>query len=163
MAIHGYLRQYIGIHGYTWQCKVIHGYTWQYMGIYGSFPITMEEFKGKTKIKWLGDLEALKSFAFDNLKSFIYLNLTDIFNLSISSGVFPDIWKVAKVCPLFKSGERNHANSYRLISILTSIAHVFERLLYGQIYNHFSDRKLLNHKNYNFLNCDWFKKTPISP
>ena len=20
----------------------------------------------------------------------------------------------------------------------------------------------LNHKNYNFLNCDWFKKTPIS-
>ena len=144
MAIHGYLWQYIGIHGYTWQYKVINGYTWQYMGIYGSFPITMEEFKGKTKMKCLGDLEALKSFAFDSLKSVIYLNLTDIFNLSISSGVFPDDWKVAKVCPLFKSDERNHANNFRPILVLPNIAHVFERLLYGQIYNHFSDSKLLH-------------------
>ena len=107
------------------------------------FPLTMEEFKGKTKIKWLRDLEALKSFACDNLKSVIYLSLTDIFNLSISSGVFSDDWKVAKVCPLFKSGERNDANNYRPILVIPSIAHVFERLLYGQICNHFSDNKLL--------------------
>ena len=94
------------------------------------FPLTMEEFKGKTKIKWLGDLEALKSFPCDNLKSVIYLSLTDIFNHSISSGVFPDDWKVAKDCPLLKSGERNDANNYRPISVLPSIARVFERLLY---------------------------------
>ena len=32
------------------------------------FPLMREEYRGKTKIKWLGDFEALKSFAFGYLK-----------------------------------------------------------------------------------------------
>ena len=46
----------------------------------------------------------------------IYKNLTDLFNLSITSGVFPSDWKIAKVSPLFKSGDLNNANNYRPIS-----------------------------------------------
>ena len=58
----------------------------------------------------------------------IYKNLTDLFNLSITSGVFPSDWKTAKVSPLFKSGDLTDANNYRQISVLPTTARVFENL-----------------------------------
>ena len=36
----------------------------------------------------------------------IYRQLTDLFNLSVRSGVFPVDWKLAKVSPIYKTGER---------------------------------------------------------
>ena len=39
-------------------------------------------------------------------------SLADLFNLSITTNTFPDDWKVAKVFPLFKSGERNDPNNF---------------------------------------------------
>ena len=44
---------------------------------------------------------------------FIHKKLIDIFNLFIVSGIFPSEWKIAKVTPIFKSGERNEPNNYR--------------------------------------------------
>ena len=37
-------------------------------------------------------------------------SLADLFNLSITTNTFPDDWKVAKVFPPFKSGQRNDPN-----------------------------------------------------
>ena len=42
----------------------------------------------------------------------------DIFNQSISSGIFPDDWKCTKVTELFKQGDRDDLNDYRPISVI---------------------------------------------
>ena len=60
----------------------------------------------------------------------ISISLADLFNLSITTNTFPDDLKVAKVFPLFKSGERNDPNKFRPIPVLPTIARVFERLVY---------------------------------
>ena len=73
----------------------------------------------------------------------IYKNLTDLFNLSITSGVFPSDWKIAKVSPLFTSGDLNNANNYRPISVLPTIARVFERLIFDQLYTYVNDNNFL--------------------
>ena len=52
----------------------------------------------------------------------ISLSLGALFNLSITTNTFPDDWKVAKVFPLFKLGERNDPNNFRPISVLPAIA-----------------------------------------
>lgn len=39
--------------------------------------------------------------------------LTYLFNMSISSGVFPNIWKAAHVVPLHKGGDKADPNNYR--------------------------------------------------
>ena len=39
--------------------------------------------------------------------------LTIIFNKSISTGVFPYEWKISKVIPVFKDGEKSNMNNYR--------------------------------------------------
>ena len=46
-------------------------------------------------------------------------SLTTIFNLSLSSGSFPDLWKKAKVSPLLKEGSLFDRSNYRPISVLS--------------------------------------------
>ena len=60
-------------------------------------------------------------------------SLTDIFNFSATTKVFPDDLKVGKVAPAFKSGDRNNLNNYRPILVLPTVARVFEKILYGQV------------------------------
>ena len=50
--------------------------------------------------------------------------LTFLFNLIISSGIFPYDWKTARVSPLFKKGKQNDLDNYRPISILPVISKV---------------------------------------
>ena len=59
-----------------------------------------------------------------------------IFNRSLSTGVFPDIWKTAKVVPIHKSGESDNVSNYRPISILCTLAKVFESLICPLIQSH---------------------------
>ena len=47
--------------------------------------------------------------------------ITRFINLSLSTGVFPDEWKHAKICPLFKKGDCSICGNYRPISILCAV------------------------------------------
>ena len=53
--------------------------------------------------------------------------ITFIINKSVASGVFPSIWKHAKVKPLYKSGAKNELNNYSPISILTTLSKIMNR------------------------------------
>ena len=54
-------------------------------------------------------------------------SLCEIFNLSIATGCFPDSWKIARVAPIFKSGQPDDRSNYRPISVLPVLARVFEK------------------------------------
>jgi hypothetical protein len=55
------------------------------------------------------------------LASVVKVPLTFVFNLSLSAGVFPAIWKESFVVPLFMSGDKRDVSCYRGISILSAI------------------------------------------
>ena len=74
----------------------------------------------------------------------------ELFNLSIETNTFPDDFKVGKVAPVFKSGDKEDLNNYRPISVLPTIARIFERLLYNQLYDYFTANKLLRDEQYGF-------------
>lgn len=60
--------------------------------------------------------------------------LCTIFNLSLSSGVFPSQWKAAKIIPIFKNkGERSLPSNYRPVALLSSVSKVFEGLIKKQL------------------------------
>ena len=75
---------------------------------------------------------------------------SDIFNLSISTNSFPNDLKTGKVSPAHNSGDRDDLNNYRPISVLPTIARVFERLLYNQMYTYLTDNKLLGQQQFGF-------------
>ena len=81
---------------------------------------------------------------------YIHESLTDLFNLSIESNKFANDWKIAKVFPLHKSGERDDANNYRPISVLSTIPRLFERLMYDQLYSYLTENNLINTRQSGF-------------
>lgn len=58
-----------------------------------------------------------------------------LFNQSLKQNIFPDKWKLARVVPIHKSGDKSRVDNYRPVSILSSSAKVFEQILYKYIYN----------------------------
>ena len=75
--------------------------------------------------------------------------LSFLFNLSLSSGVFPDEFKVASVTPIFKSGDKSDVTNYRPISILNGFSKVLERLVHTVVYDHVSP--FLNANQHGFV------------
>ena len=53
--------------------------------------------------------------------------IEQIFNQSISQGIFPSMFKTAKVTPIFKKGSKSDKNNYRPISILPILSKVLEK------------------------------------
>ena len=51
--------------------------------------------------------------------------LTYIFHMSLSSGIYPDIWKEAMITALFKKTDSSLTKNYRPISLLSCISKKF--------------------------------------
>ena len=97
--------------------------------------ITIIHHQIRSICKQLKGLKTKKAIGLDNIPNRLLKlaadssapSLTFIFNLSISSGIFPDEWKIAKILPMYKSGPRNVLENYRPISILPVVAKVLEK------------------------------------
>lgn len=83
-----------------------------------------------------------------------YNELRDIiFHLchkSLSTGIFPDNLKIAKVLPSFKAGDKSLLTNYRPISILPFFSKIIERVMYNKVYNHLVTNKLLFEQQFGF-------------
>ena len=92
-----------------------------------------------------------KGFGVDNISSFflkkgmpiLASSLSQLFNLSISIGQFPDSWKVAMVAPIYKDGPTDDRSNYRPISVLPVVARLVEKLIYEQLYSYLNENNLL--------------------
>ena len=60
---------------------------------------------------------------------------TQIYNLSIETGIVPNVMKVSRVTPVYKNGDVTNTGNYRPISTLSPFSKVFERLIYNQLNN----------------------------
>ena len=58
---------------------------------------------------------------------------TKIFNESISSGIFPEIFKISRVTPIYKSGILTELGKYRPTAIISPFSKILERLVYDQL------------------------------
>ena len=76
--------------------------------------------------------------------------LTHIFNLSLTTGVFPTELKIARVIPLFKSGDPHIFSNYRPVSVLPILSKILERLMYNRILNYLNNNNLLYEYQFGF-------------
>ena len=77
-------------------------------------------------------------------------SLTLIFNQAITLSSFPDEWKIARVIPLYKNGQRNIPGNYRPMSVLPAISKIMERILYDQLHSYLTTFELLSDFQFGF-------------
>ena len=73
-----------------------------------------------------------------------------IINQSLSSGIFPDKLKLAKVIPIYKKGDSSLYDNYRPISLLPAFSKLFEKVVYRQLYEFFSHNNLFYDSQHGF-------------
>ena len=76
-------------------------------------------------------------------KPAILSSLVYIINLSLSTGSFPDLWKIAKIIPLHKGGDLS-VNNFRPIAILPVVSKIIERAVHQHLYDFLSEHRLIN-------------------
>uniref|UniRef100_A0A3Q3JDA1 Reverse transcriptase domain-containing protein n=1 Tax=Monopterus albus TaxID=43700 RepID=A0A3Q3JDA1_MONAL len=59
--------------------------------------------------------------------------LTHIFNMSFRLGQFPNNMKIAKVIPLYKSGDKHNLTNYRPISLLSQFSKILKKLFNNRL------------------------------
>ena len=67
------------------------------------------------------------------IKYYIIPPLTHLINYSLESGSFPNILKISHVVPLLKSGDPLDIDNYRLITLVSSLSKIMERVIYDQL------------------------------
>ena len=102
----------------------------------------------------IGNLKSSSSSGYDNIPikivKFCAIELAPIMahinNQSLQEGVFPDVLKVAKVVPIYKSGDKKSVGNYRPISILTSFSKISEKIVHSRLENYLIVNTII-HKN----------------
>ena len=74
-----------------------------------------------------------------------------IINQTLTTGIFPEKLKVAKVVPLFKNGDKTILSNYRPILLLPAMSKIFEKkIVYNQLYQYFDSNNLFYKSQYGF-------------
>lgn len=76
--------------------------------------------------------------------------LCHIFNLSLSTGIFPDKLKIARVTPVFKSGDKCELSNYRPISVLPCFSKILEKIVYNRTVKFLDRNNILGSYQYGF-------------
>ena len=79
-------------------------------------------------------------------------NLSVLFNLSFSSGIFPDKLKIAKILPVFLKGLKLECSNYRPISLLSNLDKIVEKLMHKRLMEFLNEQIILYCKQYGFRN-----------
>ena len=74
-----------------------------------------------------------------------------IFNSSFETGTFPDIWKIARVTAIFKSGQKNNMNNYRPIYVLFVFSRLLEKLGHYQVSHYLKEENKFSKCQHAFL------------
>lgn len=83
--------------------------------------------------------------------AYIAPSVTELFNLSITSGRIPLQWKRALVVPIPKNADHSSPTCYRPISLIPVISKVLERHLCIQIIDHLHLHDLISDSQWGFL------------
>jgi len=76
--------------------------------------------------------------------------LSKFFNKCMTTGEFPDSWKIAYITPIPKVHSPSCSSGYRPISVLPVLSKLFEKILYHRVYSYLTEHSLIDKRQYGF-------------
>ena len=105
----------------------------------------------------LSSLDAHKAMGIDNIGPMLLKTcaislcapLHHLFSLTLTQHYIPNEWRIHRITPVFKNGDKSQAKNYRPISLLCSVSKVLERIIYDKIIDFVSSK--ISTVQYGFL------------
>jgi len=95
-------------------------------------------------------LKSVPTFIYKHCSAYISSVISDLFNISVAVGEFPECLKTARIVPIHKAGDRSSVNNYRPISILTTLSKIFEKLMLKRFLCFVKENNILNSNQFGF-------------
>ena len=107
-------------------------------------------------LKIIMNLKSTHTAGHDNICSKILIAIADeiveplAHCINLSTGIVPKGTKLARIMPIFKTGDANSLSNYRPISILPTISKVYERVMHNRLSSYLSKLNILVKSQYGF-------------
>lgn len=96
------------------------------------------------------DLDGISSKLLKSVRAEIESPLAHIFNLSLTTGVFPHKLKASKVVPIHKAGDKTNCDNYRPITLVNAFSKILEKIVYQKLTLHLERNNLIYKHQYGF-------------
>ena len=80
----------------------------------------------------------------------VALPLSNVINNSFAAGSFTQDFKHAKVCPVFKNGDRFEFSIIIVLYLFYAVFLVFEKLMYNRLINYFNKHSIISSNQFGF-------------
>ena len=94
--------------------------------------------------------DSISVYLIKQFKEVISPVLSDLFNKCLLEGLYPDIFKIAKIIPLHKGGDPRDETNYRPISLISILGKVLEKVIYKRFVKFFDDKNILSKHQFGF-------------
>ena len=111
---------------------------------------TVQSILHSLKVNKAAGLDRIPARLLKDAEAELAPSITYLVNKSISDGIVPDLWKVARVTPLYKSDDKLQVENYRPISVLPVLSKVVERVVHSQLNAHLHQLDFLYQHQYGF-------------
>ena len=85
------------------------------------------------------NLDSMPVKIFKSISHYLSVPISKLVNESFSQGIFPDILKIARITPVYKSGSKFDCSNYRPISSLHYMSKLLEKCMSNINSIHFSE------------------------
>lgn len=113
-------------------------------------PPLLQDIVNKLKPKKSTGTDNISTKLLKEILPIITIPLCHIYNLSLQTGFIPNRFKIAKVIPVYKSGDKHLYTNYRPISLLSSFSKVLEKIVAKQMYAFLYSNSILYNHQYGF-------------
>ena len=77
-----------------------------------------------------------------------------IFKNILLTSIYPSMWKLANVTPIFKKGDKQLIKNYRPISLLPICGKIFEKIIFNNLYSYLNANNLITKNQSGFRHGD---------
>ena len=78
-----------------------------------------------------------------------------IFHNILENSLYPNMWKLANVTPIFKKDDKQLVKNYRPISLLPICGKLFEKMIFTSLYSYLNNNSLITQNQSGFRPGDY--------
>jgi hypothetical protein len=102
-------------------------------------------FKNKTS-----NISEIPTWLLKKIRCLISEPLSILFNHCFLCGMYPNRFKIGRIVPIHKAGDKSIISNYRPITVLITFNKVFEKLIYSRMIDFIETHALLSNNQYGF-------------